>query len=118
MTNAEDPVRRYRLQFELDLVEEGEGALGADKQPRHVMPAVADAINIVAANSAQHFREPPLDLLGFAAVQSAHLGDELAIALRHRAAIGISWDVARHFTKPCRGAVGEHRVDAAYIVHH
>ena len=37
MADAEHPVRRDRLQFELDLVEEGERALGADQQARHVV---------------------------------------------------------------------------------
>ena len=39
MADAEDPVRRDRLQFELDLGEEGEGAFGADQQVRHVVAA-------------------------------------------------------------------------------
>jgi hypothetical protein len=39
MADAEDPVRRDRLQVEFDLVEKGEGALGADQQLRHVVAA-------------------------------------------------------------------------------
>ena len=59
MADAEDPVRRDRLQFELDLVEEGEGALGADQEARHVVAArrSIDAVDVVAADPAQHLRE-------------------------------------------------------------
>ena len=39
MADAQHPVRRDRLQFEFDLVEEGEGALGADESRAMLCPA-------------------------------------------------------------------------------
>ncbi len=109
---------RDRLQFELDLVEEGERALGTDQQPRHVVAGLANAVDVVAADPPQNLGKAPLDLLGLAPVQGAHAGHELAIPLRHRAAIGISWKIPGHLAEPRRGAIGEQRVDAAHIVHH
>src|SRR5438105_13554605 len=82
MADAERPVGRDRLQFELDLVEEGEGALRADEHPRHVVAGIVDAVDIVTADPPENFRKPLLDLLGLAPVQRAHAGHELAIALR------------------------------------
>ena len=52
MADAENPVRRDRLQIKLDLVEKGEGALGADQKARHVVAAIVDAVDVVAADAA------------------------------------------------------------------
>ena len=114
MADAERPVGRDRLQFELDLVEEGEGALGADQQPRHVVPAVVQRVDVVAADPPQHLRKAPFDLFGLAPVQGAHAAHQLAIALRRGAVV----KVAGYLAEPRRGAVGEERIDAADIVHH
>src|SRR5207245_8026079 len=80
MADAENPVLRDRLEVELDLVEEGKGAFRADEEARHVVAAVADAVDIVAADPPQHFRKTALDLVRLAPVQAAHSGHELAIA--------------------------------------
>ena len=52
MTDAEHAIRRDRLQIELDLVEEGEGALGADQQMGHVVAGIRDHVDVVAADPA------------------------------------------------------------------
>ena len=68
MADAENPVRRDRLQIELDLVEKGEGAFRSDQQPRHVVAVIVNRIDVVAADPAQHLRKAARDLVGFAAV--------------------------------------------------
>ena len=117
MADAEHPVRRYRLQIEFDLAEKGERALGADQQMRHVVAAVGDHVDVVAADPAQEFREAPVDLVGLAAVQRAHVAHQVAIALgldihRHLA------EIARHLGEARLGAVGEDRIDRADVVNH
>ena len=118
MADAEHPVRRDRLQFELDLVEKGEGALGADQQPRHVVAAAravaVDRVDVVAADPAQHLRKAARDFVGFAPVQSAHPADEVAIALGHRVVV----KVIGHRAEPCARPVGEQCTDAAHVVNH
>ena len=52
MADAEDPVRGDRLEVELDLGEEGEGALGADQEMRRVVAGVVDHVDVVAADPA------------------------------------------------------------------
>ena len=82
MADAEHPVRRDRLQVQFDLAEKGERAFRADQQMRHVVAGVVDHVDVVAADPAQQLREAPVDLVGLAAVQRAHVAHEVAIALR------------------------------------
>src|SRR5258707_14966000 len=100
MADAENPMRRDRLEVELDLVEEGERPLRADEQARHVVASGVDRIDVVAAHPSEHLRKTALDLVSLAAVQRAHPADELTIALRHRAPIGIICKVAGNLTEP------------------
>ena len=119
MADAEDPVRRDRLKVELDLGEEGEGALRADKEMGHVVALITDHINVVAADPALHFREAALDLIGLATVQRAHVAHEVAVALGRDIAIRtVGAKIAGYFGEMRGGAVGEDRVDRADIVHH
>src|SRR5215469_18342123 len=99
MTDAEDPVRRDRLQFELDLVEEGERALGADEKPRHVVAGIVNAVDVVAADPPQHFWKAAFDFLGLTAMQGSHPPDKLAVALRRCVVV----EIAKHLAEPGPG---------------
>ncbi len=114
MADAEHAVRRDRLQLELDGIEEGERALRADQQMRHVVAGIVDHVDVVAADPAQQLGEALGDLGRFAPVQRAHVAHEVAIALGCDAVI----EIAGHLAHARRRAVGQERVDSAHVVHH
>src|SRR5438445_654035 len=111
MADAEDPVGRDRLQVQFDLGEEAERPFRADQQMRHVVAAVGDHVDVVAADPAQQFREAAVDLVGLAAMQGAHVTHQAAIALGHY----LLAEIAGHLGEARGAAVGQDRVDRADV---
>ena len=109
-----DPVRRDRLQVELDFGEEGEGGFAADQQIGHVVAFITDHVDVVAADLAQQLGDAGVDLVRLAAVQRAHVADEIAIALR----LDILAEIAGNLAEMRLCAIGENGVDRAHVVHH
>src|SRR5258707_179826 len=79
----------------------------ADQQMRHVVAVIRNHVDVVAANPAQQFWETPVDLIGLAAVQRAHVVHQLAISL----GCDFLAEIAGHLAKMRGGTVGEDRVD-------
>jgi hypothetical protein len=114
VAHAENAVRRQRLQVELDLGEEAEGALRAHQEVGHVVPLGGDHVDVVAADPAQKLGEAALDLRGLVRVHRAHRLHQLEIAL----AAAEPAQVAGHLAELGAGAVGQDGVDSAHVVHH
>ena len=75
---------------------------------------IVDHVDVVAADPAQQFREPGLDLVRLATVQRPHVADQTAIAL----GLDIVAEIAGHLGETRLGAVGQDGVDGAHVVHH
>ena len=82
MAHAQHPVRRHGLEIDLDGGEEAERALGAHQQMGHIVPGGIDALQIVAADLAQHVREAARDGVALAFGDGADLAHEVDIARR------------------------------------
>ena len=78
MADAQHLVADHRPQLQFDLGGEGQRALGADQQMRHVVGGVArhQRIEIVAADAALHFRKLVRDLGGLALAERQHVAKQ------------------------------------------
>jgi hypothetical protein len=81
MADAEHPMPRQRLQLQQQPSEQGKRAFRADQKLRHVVAGRMDAIEIVAADPAQHFGKSGGNRGGLPIGDAAHGLDQPEIAL-------------------------------------
>ncbi len=122
MADAQSAPAEQRPQLEVERGREGERALRADQQVRHVDRAVAVAarsrrhqrVEVVAADAALHGGEARLHLAGLAGADREQVGEQGAA----RVVAGHVGEVGALCAEARRRAVGEHRVDADDVVAH
>ncbi len=127
VADAEPAPAEQGPQLEVDRGGEGERALRADQQVRHVDRAVAVAlaailpdtrrhqrVEVVAADAALHGGEARVHLVRFAGADPQQVGEEGAA----RVVAGHVGEVRALPREAGRRAVGEHRVDGEDVVAH
>ncbi len=114
MADAQSLVFRQRRQPQLDAAREGQRALGADQQMRHVHTGWQHHVEVVTADSAQYLRITVFDFLGFAARNAGDAFHEVAVRAR---AVEFG-QVLRQRAEAILRTVRQPGIDAQHVVHH
>ncbi len=84
VAHAHDPVLRQARELQGHAGRQRERAFGADEKVREVRHRLDQAVEVVAADPALHFRKPRLDLGAFPIGEAQHTGGERTHAIRAR----------------------------------